>query len=153
MVRAGASPRQKGIFGGCPCASSTRIFPERDSTRWIRHDVLPSRKMSPARLSTAEVFVNGANVDAFRHGHDVEQRGFRNRAAAGDGRKARATSSTQTIVHAVAMNVGTVASALGGDAFREHFKNLVEQLAREIAIGVSPPHQVEKLVFSYSGFE
>ena len=51
-VRAGASPSQKGIVGGAPPASSTRTTP--DSTRWIRQEVLPSRKMSPRMLSIAQ---------------------------------------------------------------------------------------------------
>jgi hypothetical protein len=50
--RAGASPSQNGIVGGCPFASETRTLP--DSTRTICHDALPSWKMSPARLSTAK---------------------------------------------------------------------------------------------------
>jgi hypothetical protein len=51
-VRAGASPRQNGIVGGAPCACSTRTVPV--STPRIRQDVLPSKMMSPARLSTAK---------------------------------------------------------------------------------------------------
>ena len=46
-VRAGASPSQNGIVGGCPFASSTRTVPR--STRMIRYDVLPSWNTSPAR--------------------------------------------------------------------------------------------------------
>ena len=38
--------------GGAPCASSTRTVPR--STRRIRHEVLPSWKTSPARLSIAK---------------------------------------------------------------------------------------------------
>ena len=93
--------------------------------------------------SRRRIFVDRANIDAFRHRPRAEQRGFRNRAAAGDCRQARPTSSTQTIVHAVAMNVGAVASALGGDALGEHLKNIVEFLAREIAIRICPPDQRE----------
>jgi hypothetical protein len=51
-VRAGASPSQNGIVGAAPFASSTRTRPA--STRRMRYDVLPSWKMSPARLSTAK---------------------------------------------------------------------------------------------------
>ena len=52
-VRPGASPRQNGMPGAAPWASSTRrrgLF----STRRMRQDVVPSRKMSPAMLSTAK---------------------------------------------------------------------------------------------------
>ena len=51
-VRAGASPSQNGTVGGAPCASTTRTTPA--STRRMRHEVLPSRKMSPAMLSIAQ---------------------------------------------------------------------------------------------------
>ena len=51
-VRAGASPSQNGTVGGAPLASTTRTVP--GSTRRIRHDVLPRRKMSPAMLSMAQ---------------------------------------------------------------------------------------------------
>jgi hypothetical protein len=44
--------RQNGIVGVAPRASSTSTRP--DPTRRIRQDVLPSRKMSPAKLSTAK---------------------------------------------------------------------------------------------------
>ena len=51
-VRAGASPIQKGMTGGWPRASSTRTRP--GSTLRMRHEVLPSWKMSPAMLSIAK---------------------------------------------------------------------------------------------------
>src|SRR5262249_12555174 len=51
-VRDGASPIQNGIVGGDAPASSTRMRPA--STRRMRHDLLPSRKMSPRMLSTAK---------------------------------------------------------------------------------------------------
>ena len=51
-VRPGASPSQNGIVGGAPWASTTRTV--LCSTRRIRHEVLPSRKMSPAMLSMAK---------------------------------------------------------------------------------------------------
>jgi hypothetical protein len=51
-VRPGASPSQNGTDGGAPRASVTRTTP--DSTRRMRQDVLPSRKTSPAMLSTAQ---------------------------------------------------------------------------------------------------
>ena len=53
-VRAGASPRQNGMPGGAPCASSTIMRPDRPSIRRMRHEVLPSSMMSPAMLSTAK---------------------------------------------------------------------------------------------------
>ena len=51
-VRAGASPSQKGTDGGAPNASTTRTVPL--VTRVIRHEVLPSKKMSPAIDSIAQ---------------------------------------------------------------------------------------------------
>ncbi len=51
-LRPGASPRQKGTLGGWPCAFSTRMRPS--SILRMRHDSLPSWKMSPAIDSTAK---------------------------------------------------------------------------------------------------
>ena len=51
-VRPGASPSQNGIVGGAPCAFCTRTIPF--DTRRIRHDVVPSRKTSPAIASIAK---------------------------------------------------------------------------------------------------
>ena len=51
-LRDGASPSQKGRFGGAPFASATRTVP---APTWrICHDALPSWKMSPAALSMAK---------------------------------------------------------------------------------------------------
>ena len=51
-VRPGASPSQKGRVGGAPSASVTRTMPR--STLRMRHEWVPSRKMSPAMDSTAQ---------------------------------------------------------------------------------------------------
>ena len=51
-VRPGASPIQNGTLGGAPWASATRTVPA--STRRMRQEVLPSRKMSPDMLSMAK---------------------------------------------------------------------------------------------------
>ena len=48
----GASPSQKGMVGGAPSASRTATSPPR--TYCTRHEVLPSRNTSPARLSMAK---------------------------------------------------------------------------------------------------
>ena len=51
-VRAGASPVQNGTVGGAPAASVTRTTPP---VTWrIRHEWVPSRKMSPADDSSAQ---------------------------------------------------------------------------------------------------
>ncbi len=52
VLREGASPSQKGIEGGWPCASATRTMPL--PMRRIRHDVLPSWKTSPGSDSMAK---------------------------------------------------------------------------------------------------
>ncbi len=51
-LRPGASPIQNGMPGAAPSASSTRTTPA--SMRRMRQEVLPSRKTSPAMLSTAK---------------------------------------------------------------------------------------------------
>ena len=87
-VRPGASPRQNGIEGAAPRASSTRTRP--GSTRRMRQDVVPSRNTSPAMLSTAKSSSTRADHGAFRLRHHLVLRGIRNRAAAGDRRQPRA---------------------------------------------------------------
>ncbi len=87
-VRPGASPRQNGMAGAAPCASSTRTRP--DSTRRMRQDVVPSRNTSPAMLSTAKSSSTRADRGAFRLRHHQVLRGIRNGAAGGDGGQARA---------------------------------------------------------------
>ena len=52
VVRAGASPNQKGTEGGRSPASCTRTVPT--STLATRHEWVPRRKMSPAIASTAK---------------------------------------------------------------------------------------------------
>ncbi len=56
------------------------------------------------------------------------------------------------LIHAIAMDVGAVASALGGDALGEHLEDCVEFLAREIAIRIRALHQREEFVFVAAGF-
>ena len=51
-LRAGASPSQNGIVGGAPRASATRTVPA--VTCRIRHEALPSWKISPAFDSIAK---------------------------------------------------------------------------------------------------
>ena len=84
----GASPRQKGTLGAAPCASSTRTVPA--CTRRMRQEVLPSSMMSPRKAFDGEILVHRADGVAFGHGDHGVERVFGNRAAAGDGREARA---------------------------------------------------------------
>ena len=72
-----------------------------------------------------EVFVERADHDAFRFGHHREERGVGNRAAAGDGGQPRSAARAQFAVHAIAMQVGAVASAPGRNAFGKHFERFV----------------------------
>src|SRR5947208_12447398 len=45
------------------------------------------------------------------------------------------------------MKVGAVSPPARGDPFRQHFKNRIESLAREIAIRIGAGEQAEQIVF------
>ena len=90
-----------------------------------------------------EVFVYRADDRALGMGDHGVQRIFWNGAAAGDGGKTAATARANDAVYAVAMQVGSVASAGAGDAFRKHLDDFVELRAREIAVGTGMAHGLE----------
>ena len=97
-----------------------------------------------------EVFVYRADDRALGMGDHGVQRIFWNGAAAGDGGKTAATARANDAVYAVAMQVGSVASAGAGDAFRfqlgHHHVAIaahVELRAREIAVGTGMTHGLE----------
>ena len=139
-VRDGASPRQNGTFGDAPWASSTST---RGSvqTRRIRHEVLPSSMMSPARLSTAKSSSTVPTVASSGVATTVYSAFSEDGAAAGDGGEARATPPrVQAMVHAIAEEICAVAAALGGDAFGEHGDECIEIFARQIAIRICAAH-------------
>ncbi len=94
-----------------------------------------------------EVLVERADDDLFRLHHHREQRGIRNRAAAGDGRQPRATPPAQTPVDHVAIEIRAIAAALGRDALRQHFQNAVVLFAPQFAIGIGAAHAIEERVF------
>ena len=94
-----------------------------------------------------EVFVERADHNAVGLGDDGEERGFRNGAAAGDGRQPAAPPRPQFPVHAVAMDVSAITPAPRCNALGEHFENRVVNLAGKIAIGIGARDQGEKFVF------
>ena len=138
--RPGASPRQNGMFGGAPCASSTSTLP--DCTRRMRQEVLPSSMMSPARLSTAKssstvptTVPSGCAITLYSAVSGIAPPLVM--AASRLPRRARTDS-----VHAVAVQVGRVAPARSRDALGKHLDDFVEVLTLQIAIGVRPPHKL-----------
>jgi hypothetical protein len=72
------------------------------------------------------VFVDGADVYFLRHGDHAEERRLGDRAATGDGGDACSAPRAQFSIYSIAVDVGAVASALGGDAFGEHVEDGVE---------------------------
>ena len=133
-VRPGASPRQNGIAGAAPCASSTRTRP--GSTRRIRHEVVPSRKTSPAMLSTAKssstvptVVPSGSATTRYCAVSGIAPPEVM--AASRAPRRPRSAA-----VDGVAMQVGAAASARRGDALGEHFEDRVE-IVRAPACGTT----------------
>ena len=69
-----------------------------------------------AQAFDGEVFINGADHGAFRLGDHGVHRVIGNCAAAGDRGEAAAAASSEAMIHLVAMQVGAVATAAGGDA-------------------------------------
>ena len=145
MVREGASPRQKGTLGGAPLASSTDTEP--DCTRRMRQEEFPRRKISPRKLSTAKSSSTVPMTGAFGLGDYSVHRVIWNRAAAGDCGEAAAAASAQAMVHLIAMQVGAIAAAAGGDAVGKHRDDFVEIFAIEIAVWKRAAHQREQVVF------
>ncbi len=88
-LRAGASPSQNGMRRRLRRARPRRARGPR-STRRIRYDVLPSWKMSPARLSIAKSSLTVPTSVPCGLEHDVVVGGVGNRAARGErGQRAR----------------------------------------------------------------
>ncbi len=109
IVRPNPSPFQNGIDGGAPCASSTRTTPA--STRRIRHEFVPSRKMSPAMLSIAK---SSSSVPiACPSGSTITRvvGGVRDRAAARERREPRTAPRAQPAVDAVVVQERAAAPA------------------------------------------
>ncbi len=115
-LRPGASPSQNGIVGGAPCASSTRTRPR--STRRMRYDMLPSWKMSPARLSTAKSSLTVPIFVRLRLEHDVVVGRVGNRAARRERGQARAAARAQHAVDRVAMQIGARAGRRASNSLR-----------------------------------
>ena len=51
-------------------------------------------------------------------------------------------------MHAVAMKIGAIASAAGGNALRKHLYDSVEIGARQIAVRISAAHKCEQFIFA-----
>ena len=115
-VRPGASPSQNGMVRRLALRVLDAHPPA--STRRIRYDVLPSWKMSPARLSIAKSSLTRADELARGLEHDVVVGGVGNRAAGGDRREARAAPAAQHAVHRVAMHVRGAMAAARAEALR-----------------------------------
>ena len=145
-VRPGASPFQNGIDGAAPCASSTRTRPVLHAR--MRQEVVPSRKTSPARLSTAKSSSSVPTVVPSGSATTMILRGFRNRAAGGDGRQPRAAPPAHALIHLIAMQIRAAAPARGGDAFGKHLQHRVEIAALQRAVRLGAAHQIEQLVFA-----
>ena len=118
----GASPSQNGMVGGAPCASSTRTRPL--STRRMRHEVLPSRKTSPAMRLDGEVLVDRADLGPVGLQHDVVVGVVGDGAAGGERGQARAAAAPQLPVDARRGAGARPAAAAGGDALGEHVDHL-----------------------------
>ncbi len=148
-VRCGASPSQKGMLGGAPCASSTSTLPC-GSMRWMRQLVLPSRTTSPGEESTAKCSSSVAICTFSGCSMTLKSERVGNRAAVRDGDHARAAASVQMALHAVAQQVRAVAPARAFDARVQQREQLVELRAGEIAVRPGAAQHVVERVFAPS---
>src|SRR5580704_8247578 len=94
-----------------------------------------------------KVFVHGADNNAFWLGDNREQGVLGNGATAGNGRQPRTSTRTQPVIHAIAMQVGAVPAATGGNAFGKHFQDCIVAFASQIAVGIGTFDQGEHVVF------
>ena len=108
--------------------------------------IFPSSMMSPARLSTAKSS-STVPTTALGLAHNGVKRIFRDRAAAGDGRKPASAPPAQRSIYPVAMQIRAVTAAPRGNALREHGHDLVEIRARQIAVRIGAANQREEIVF------
>ena len=111
-MRAGASPRQKGMPGGCALSvfdhnARGAAFNPPNAPRCVaeQHDFA-------GHAFDGEVFVDGADDCAVGLGDYCEQGIVGNRAAAGDGGEACAAARAQLSIDLVVMHIGAVAAAL-----------------------------------------
>ena len=101
-VRAGASPSQKGMPGGWPCASSTRTVPELISGDFPRR--VAELKNIARHAFDGEIFVDRADECFARFHHHAVIAVVRNRAAGGQRQQARAAPPADAMVHGIVMN-------------------------------------------------
>ena len=94
-----------------------------------------------------EVLVDGTDRGPFGLGDHGVERGFGNRAAAGDRRQPGSAAGAEALVDAVAMEVRAVASATRGDALGQHRDDLVECRALQIPVRIRAPDQREQRIF------
>src|ERR1035437_263377 len=94
-----------------------------------------------------EVLIQRSDLYSFRLQDDVEERGVGNRSTVRDGDGARAAARVQLAVNAVAQQVRSVAASAGLDAFAEQLHYLVEEIAREIAVGISAAQNIVERSF------
>ncbi len=145
-LRPGASPSQNGMPGAAPPASSTRTTP--DSMRRMRQEVLPSRKTSPAMLSTAKS--SSTCPTATPSGSATTWYWALSGMAPPPVRAAMRAPATAAdhVVHAVPVEERPGPAAPGGGALGEHGHDGVELPTRELAVGPGPPAEREELVLA-----
>ena len=93
-----------------------------------------------------EVLVNRPDRRPLRFRHHQVVGVVRDRAAGGNRRQARAAPSAHHAVHPVAVQPGAMPPARRCNAVRQHRHHLVEHAARQVAVRVRAPHQVEQPV-------
>ena len=118
-LRPGASPSQNGMVGGC----ALRVLdPHRRRARraGCGRTVLPSWKMSPARLSTAKSSFTRADDLVLRLEQHLVVGVVGDGAAGGQRGQPRAAPAAQHVVDRVVMDQRAAPAAPGGEAFGQH---------------------------------
>ena len=136
-------------------AAGALAVPERDRRRraarvlhanHARFDApdLPRRRAEQEDVARhafhGEVFVHRADDVAVGFRDDVVVRGLGDRAARRDGRHARAAPRPQPAVDAVMVQERAAAPARGRDAVGQHRDDVVEVVAREVAVRIGRAH-------------
>ena len=117
-VRPGASPSQKGMFGGWPFASSTRTIAALDPLDAIG-GVAELEHVARHALD-GKILVDGADDVVLGLEQHLIVGGVGDRAAGGQRGRPRAAPAAQDAVDRVAMDQRAAPAVAGGEAVRQH---------------------------------
>ena len=94
-----------------------------------------------------EILVHAADRDRLGFDHNGIVGGIRNRASRGQGSQPRIASALDLAVHGIAMQIARARSTTRCETLGEHAHDIIELLARKIAIRPGPTQPVKQRAF------